>query len=438
MESREYSFFTQKAASPEKQETFEVSPSSLEVVIVGKKESDPAENQKAFGEYIAHEIAREVSVAREQGKKLIFDMATGSSPRSIWPALERMVKDGLDVSNVIVVGHEEAWGTYEPGSKSDFDAYRKKEFFERNHLPIQLIESTDPLTEQDIEGNFVPMHLSDNPDDAASRYSEILHALHDRDDVASLALYGVGTEGHIGELQIHSLGREDSRARKNVYVEDLQNYSVEKGAFRWSDEQGGFHPEDNIFWQRGEATSDVGRAIWQGYKGMEKIMGLGWKETLDNDHFILALNDESKSLAFQLAMEGSMDGTLVNNEDQEAMKLKREKGEGEAILDELEDFALELEKAGVLPAGTVEKNRASQKKLKSGKLFEAIYHALDTIEAKSDDPRYERMWAFANRYIGKRAPVSRLIRLRTLLGMKTTIVATPEVVKGTAYEKLAS
>lgn len=437
MESREYSFYAQKTFGQEKHEPTEGKPSGLEVVIVGKKENEPDENQKAFGEYIAQEIGRTVDDAREEGKRLVFDMATGSSPRAIWPALEKMINGGLDISNVIVVGHEEAWGNYEPGSKSDFDAYRKKEFFGRNHIPIQEITSTNGLIEDRIEGNFVPMHLSEDPEQAASRYAEILHSLHARADVSSLALYGVGTEGHIGELQVHSLGREDSRDRKNVYVEDLQNYSVEKGAFRWSDEKEGFHPEDNIFWQRGKTSTDVGRAIWQGYKGMDKIVGLGWKETVRNDHFILALNDESKSLAFQLALEGSIDGTLINKQGDETIDIKRQKGEGETILRDLEKFALELETSGELPNGTVENNRQSQDALKCGYLFKAIYHALDATEAKADDPRYEKMWGFANRYIGKRAPVARLIRLRTLLGMKTTIVATPEVVKGTLYEGLA-
>lgn len=437
MESREFSFYAQKALGQEKQEHIENPSSSLEVIVVGKNENDPAENQRAFGEYIAKKIGQAVNKARAEGKQLVFDMATGSSPRAIWPALEKLITEGLDVSNVIVVGHEEAWGTYEPGGKSDFDAYRKKEFFERNHIPIQEIASTDALTEDHIAGNFMPMHLSEDPEEAASHYAEILHSLHGRPDVSSLALYGVGTEGHIGELQVHSLGREDSSSRKNVYVDDLQNYSVEKGAFRWSDNNGGFHPEDNIFWQRGETTTDVGRAIWQGYKGMEKIMGLGWRETLHNDHFILALNDGSKSLAFQLALEGSVDGTLVDKHGQDTMNIHRQKGEGETILPDLEQFALELEALGALPKGTTEDNRQSQDALKCDNLFKKIYSALDAVVANADDPRYEKMWTFANRYIGKRAPVARLVRLRTLLGMKTTIVATPEVVRGTAYEGLA-
>ena len=128
---------------------------------------------------------------------------------------------------------------------------------------------------------------------------------------------------------------------------------------------------------------------------------------------------------------------IYNEQDSNIVEVKHDQGEGEGILDDLEIYALQLEQEGLLARGTVEANRSSGNPLKCGGLFKAIYQSLDGIEAIANDPRYEKMWGFSNRYLGKRSPVSRLIKMRAILGRQTELVATPEVVKNTKYELLA-
>jgi hypothetical protein len=136
-------------------------------------------------------------------------------------------------------------------------------------------------------------------------------------------------------------------------------------------------------------------------------------------------------------MEGAVDGVL-RRDGKEVITLQRDSGEGEAIWDDLVNYGRELEREGKLASGIVDKIADSKESLKCGLLYRAIYKALDEREAKFDDEIYVKMGEFTNRYVGKRSPLSQLMRMRALLGRKTTIVATPEVVKDTPYEFLAA
>lgn len=432
--------------------------------IVGSSKESAEHNQEKYGEYLAERIAAAINNAKKSGKKLVFDMATGSTPKAAWPKFNEMADKGnVAMDNVIVMGHEEAWGTFQKGSKSDFDAYRRN-FLTENHQSVSEIRTIDQVSGAEISGNFIPMHLqeadrNDFPEgdegiklfrqaesqaaaESAQQYGQLIDSIQKRDDVYTLGLYGVGTDGHIGEVQISAMGKEATKDRRSFYADSLENYSVEHGLFYWQKDtpQGKddeFHPDNNVFWKRGAAEGEaVGRAVWQGYADIHEGVGIGWKEMLREDEIVLAFNNESKQLAFQLAMEGSLDGSITSDSSGESvMDIERDKGEGENVLPDLEAFALSLEDEGVLEAGAVERNKHDNGQ--SHGLFKAIYEALNKKEYVAEDPEYKELWKFVNRYIGKRAPVSRLIRMRALLGKKTELVVTPEVVKGTNFEKLA-
>lgn len=425
----------------ERQEGSEKNIDGVILTAIGTTEQGEKENLEQFGEYIAGRITQAIQAAKDQGKKLVFDMATGSTPDPVWPKLSQMIKEGaVDLSNVIVIGHEEAWGTYEKGSHSDFDNSRKVKLFGDNNISVQEICSPEQVLAAD-PGNFVPMHLSESIAEAATLYGEILKKLRARTDVTFFGFYGVGTDGHIGEMQIGALGKEATRERMESYPDAVKDYSFESGMpelFRWQDKDGNFRAEDNVFWERGAKKDETGRAARENYGGMEAIMGIGWREMLRQEDMLIAFNKANKQLAFELALEGSFSGSVLDENGEEILKIERNKGEGEAILSDLRELALELEEQEILEKGTVGKNQQSQGELKCHKLFQAVYKALDEKGAKVSDSGgyYQKIWELLNRYIGKRAPISRLIRLRALLGKPTELVYTTEVVQGTKFEVL--
>ena len=117
---------------------------------------------------------------------------------------------------------------------------------------------------------------------------------------------------------------------------------------------------------------------------------------------------------------------MVHLEDgTEIERIQRSKGEGEGILTDLRAYVAQLG----ADAPDMRKSHP-----KADLLFRAAYDKLHEDEASADDSRYRQLWELANRYLGKRAPLSRLLRLRTLLGKETVIVATPETFKYSNYK----
>lgn len=437
---------------------------SVAITVVGSKDKTPDDNQLAFGAYIAKHIATEVISAKEGKKYLILDTATGGTPKAVWPAIHNMVMTGkLKLDDVIVYGHEEAWGRYPEGSASDFDAERKRTVFEGNSVAVKDITTEKQVSGERIDGNFVPMHLEsvdrkDFPDGlegdeafleaellsakkSAARFTKIIRRLARRKDVIIYGMYGVGNEGHVAEMQINMMGKVATKKRQDAFVYPKPKNSFEGGLFLWKKDGEGFYKDSNVMWKRGARSDEnVGRAQWQGYGiGADFFMGIGWLDMMRVDNMMLAFNNQSKALAFQLAMEGSIDGTILDEQGNEQIKIQRNAGEAENIYPELASYAQMLEKQEFLAGGTVDNNQTSDE-LKCHGLFQAIYQTLDAREAAADDlqyrEQYEKLWEFMNRYVGKRAPVAQLIRARALLGKRTEIVLTPEVVKGTKYKIL--
>ncbi len=399
---------------------------SIQIIIAGSLEKSREENLEAYAMEVVQLFAERHDQARKENRTILFDLATGSSPAPIYKALEMSLKQGtLSMDKVIFTGHEEAWGSYEPESKSDFDYFRRT-LLESNGIEVTPMTSIEQVIATKLEGNFLPMHLNEDPKQAIDQFAALFSALQKREDVMSIGLYGVGTDGHVGEMQTQDQGRHISVLQRNPYVASLKHYSVEDGSFYWKNDEGGFHPEDNIFWTREKKEGeDTGRAALEGYTGIDYIVGLGWRQLLQLDVMFITLNNESKSLALNLAIEGSINGVITTEDGTEIERIQRSKGEGEGILTDLRAYVAQLG----ADAPDMRKSHP-----KADLLFRAAYDKLHEDEASADDSRYRQLWELANRYLGKRAPLSRLLRLRTLLGKETVIVATPETFKYSNYK----
>lgn len=401
---------------------------AVPIVVPGSSRQSPDENLAEYGAEIVRLLHVRFETARREGRTVLFDAATGRSPQAAYVALGNALRNGsASLNGVILAGHEEAWGPFEPGSNSDLDAYRRK-LLEANGIDARPITRVFAECDRVADGNFLPMHLDDDPGRAAVRYAELFSSLQMHTRVTTVGLYGVGVDGHVAEVQAHDMGWRATLAQREPYMAPLPHYSVEHGAIHWARADGGFHPEDNVFWARDAGDGEaVGRAVWQGYTGIEFMVGIGWRQLLRADSLVVTFNDASKSLALELALEGSLSGTLVGQDGSVVGRVSRRKGEGEQVVADLRRFVGAL--GGEVPD-------ASAPGLQADNLFRAACKRLNGEEAHADDPRYRRLWTFANRYLGRRAPVSRLVRLRALCGKETVLVATPEAVLNSSWKTL--
>ena len=117
------------------------SSARIPIVVPGSPAMSRDENLAEYGKEIVRLLHARFEAARRDGKTILFDAATGSSPKAAYVALEEALRDGsASLDDVIVAGHEEAWGPFEPGSKSDLDAYRRN-LLERNGIePIPITD----------------------------------------------------------------------------------------------------------------------------------------------------------------------------------------------------------------------------------------------------------------------------------------------------------
>jgi 6-phosphogluconolactonase/glucosamine-6-phosphate isomerase/deaminase len=443
MSERGYQFVRERTVSREGKEEKE-SKVITEITVVGSLENSAEQNKEKMGAYVAEMLISEQDKAKKDGKRLLFDAATGSTPKPVWPELKKKTESGdFHPEDLIVIGHEEAWGPYEKDGKSDFDAYRERELFTNLDAQPKSITSIYDVSGKRVEGNIAPMHLDDNPEVAAKEYAEILKALHAREDVQSFGLYGVGEDGHIGEIQMGGQGVMSYAKRKNVYVDDISTYSMDDSyaqLYRLQSNDGEFLPHDNVFSERG-SSEDVGRIAREGYGGIEKIVGLGWQEMLRLDTMMMVFNNKQKLPAFEAAIKGTYDGKIKSKDGVDLHSIKSETGEGEKIYDDLVAVARRVEESGFVAVGTIEKFVSSNEgtSLKCGRLFQELYASLEknNINVDDDGEYYQDLWKMLNRYIGKRLPVATLISMRALANKRTELIVLPEVIRDTEFEHLA-
>lgn len=441
----------------------------VQLTVVGSPENDFEQNQEAYGEHVAERIIERINQATAEGKTLVLDMATGASPVQVWKALRQAVQAGsVDMSRVVFMGHEEGWGTIKPGSIVDFEGDRMNAI-ESFGVEVQPIESTDQISGEQIQGNYMVMHLDENPRVAAVKFRDNLAALKARDDIVFLGIYGVGADGHVDEMQVDSMGIKARTERSEVFYEKpapdqpdapprigqrddelgkvlpeegFSPNSWERGFHKWrkpgaqDGDEDEFLPGNNVFNYRGKPTDELfGRPADQdpNFGSVDEIIGLGWRDLFREEEMIFLFNNPGKKLAFQLALEGSF-SSEIQEDGKTIMEVDLDRGEGEKILPQVKEFAAELTRQGLLDV------TECQDADKVSDVFRAIYLGLDQIEASSKDekyePVYEQMWRYMNDYVGRRAPLSRLIKLRHMMGRKSELVVVPEAIAGTKYETL--
>ncbi len=408
-----------------------------EVSIVFPSTSPDREtNLNAFGLHIAEWIRDKVKEAQREKKTPVIDLPTGNTPRSVWPHLSGFVERGaLDLSGAVFVGHEAAFGNPTPESPVDYEGSRRKVLKE---LGVKILEITDPkqVSNGEIRGNYISMNASKGnegertSDGSAKIYDQVLHALRGRDDVTFIGFYGVGTDGHIAEIQTNTLTGAAEYDTQHAFAYHITRNSDIRGAVHVEGDT--FQVFRNNMWKPDEPEN---------YHGATHLTGPGWEDLLFHDHMVLAFNNESKIFAFQSILEGSVDAIVTNDTQERVMAMRRDPGIGENIYGALKRYAGELVEKRLLREETVDTIDASDDPKKSKHLFREIYASLYANRYILDEDQsheiFEKMWGYANEYLGKQTPVSVLVRLRTLLGLDTTIVATPEVVQDTDYERLA-
>ncbi len=436
--------------------TVEPSSSDIDLVISHAQSEtneadDEAENRQALGLYMATWIRSQVEATLADGKIPVLDLATGNTPKYVWPFLAEMVAAGtFDINRIVITGHEVVYG--EPETDMDYEGYRRTVAEKTFGLTIDDIAELSQVTGSEIQGNFLPMHLvqvsreefaSENAfleaeqaaaKTAATHYDTLLHALAARSDVRIISLYGVGKDGHIAEIQPNTLTGAVDYDTDHTYVYSPRLNSKAAGTFPWTGDEHEYH-NDMYTPQPDDAELDD-----KGYKGARQLMGWGWQDLLLPEKLMIAFDSKSKSYAFQLTMEGSVDGVIMQD-GQEVMKVEAQRGEGETLVGELLEYARGLDAAGFFTAANSEWLTTQSENLTCKQLFHLIHAELLNRKAQTEDQNFTeifiKMWDFANRYLGKQAPVAVLVRLRSLLGLDTTIVAVPEVVKDTKYSALA-
>src|SRR3989338_3637545 len=100
----------------------------LNIITAGSLEAHPEENLTAMGEFLASNFVNIVNDAKQKGKKVAFDMPTGSSPKPFYDALKKMVLDKkVDLSkDVIFFCHEAEWPPAVGNSSLDYENQRTK------------------------------------------------------------------------------------------------------------------------------------------------------------------------------------------------------------------------------------------------------------------------------------------------------------------------
>lgn len=412
-----------------------------------------------FGRTAAELLVKQINQAKQKGKTVVFDIATGSTPKTIWPVLQQLVADQVVdfTQNVVFMGHEEAFGPYEPGTASDFDDHRRR-IVKSLGVEEVGIKNESQVKGDAIDGNFIPMHQV-NADlsatdrklaeyeaalESAARYQEIVSALRARNDVVFLGLYGVGTDGHVGEQQINKMSLEERAQRQQAFVYPIEDNSVEYGLFHWLSDDNQFHPENNEMWVRNLMPGQKhGRTATQtegygegGYgDGAEYFMGLGWLDMVTLDHLVLVFNSSSKALALSLVLAGSYDGMIKDDFGIELKQVKADLGEGENIFIDLRSLKNKLITSGLMKKNILETEK-EQNISACHKIFQEIYDSLNENGVSANNPIYQELWNLWNRFYGKQAPIAVLVRERMTLGKKTTIVTSTEVVTDSKHKNL--
>ena len=411
----------------------------ISITIVGERGGDPAKNKELMGRYAVRVAMSQIEDVQKEGKTALFFMATGKTYN--WERSEDLleaVKTGrVDPDKVIVTLKEDCWdhdGQHmPPGDVLDFRGKRIRGFHDVVGIEPQNAQVS---SDGEISGNILAPDYDMSPEESVKYLNETWQALMKTGEVKGVNLSGVGEDLHAGEMQINKASAKEALPQRDWFIQDEQSYSRARGLFKWQKSQQEFYPNSNVFLELQEdgTFESAGRA--KEYHGFGKILGVGWRALLNTEGgATFSFDTAKKALATRMALEGSFDGQVKKQNGEVVADIERDAGEGLGIMDDLMEFTEELSKEGILESGFVEeiRNRIKKKELYAivDDVLEQVYQAYEDqkILAKNDEQRekyFEPIWRLVNKYVGKRSPLSALIRGLARNGVKIELVMTPE------------
>lgn len=365
-------------------ETHEIIP-GVDLVIL--------EDLQQLGEYNAYRLAEIIESAKQQGKRVVIDMPTGSSPKSTWEALAKMVESGkVDISNVIWIGHE-----------ADRPSRFKISYEQQRHEILQKLGVTiKPITLEDarngkFDGNYVSMHqiplnyptkreeVETDAKKSAQQYDKILSLLFEQDNILPIGLHGVGEDSHgWGELQLSHMWPDTWKETLQTFVESSNSYTPKGGLWRLlTDDK--FDPGQNFVGHKHPGIS---------------LMGLGRQTLLQLEQALEIFNDPKKATALRKTIE--------------ALQGKNPE-KGEDLLPDFKSYAV---------------NTLGLKDCQDMSTCHEVYQTICSALSDNDDSSYHDVWKLVNEYFGSMTPVAKMILERQARGKRTTLVTTKEVASG--------
>ncbi|MFA6963258.1 MAG: hypothetical protein WC227_00885 [Patescibacteria group bacterium] len=409
----------------------------IRIIMVGSSESSKDEQKKEMGQIVAEESAKGMAKIVEKGKKVLWSMATGSTfnwPENLPVSLEQT---GVDPKDIIPIVKEDAWDQdrnhFPSGNGYDFRGKRINSF----HKLFGLEPKNVSVSDGQIEGNIVAPDYDMSPEQAVDYMNETWSALTKTGQVEGFTTTGVGEDMHVGEFQINKMGLENQIKQMDFFLQPVNDYSDERGLFRWLKNPEEFAKESNVFVERGKEgwqatgrTAKLGEDIVGG-----TVMGMGWRAMLETPGgAVFAFDSGSKALAARSAIQGSLSGVIKDSDGIEVLKVEAERGEGIGIWDDLAKIVGQYEEDGILEHGYFDKIMASSETENSkigliNNILEDIYSAyieknISPQKPEQNEKYFQPLWRLVNRYLGYRSPVSLWVSQLQRRGTPVTLVIT--------------
>jgi len=418
--------------------------------IVGDPSSPIEEQKEEMGRYAAEESVRQIAefLKDNPNKYVLWNMATGKTFnwQQFLPTAAK--KYGFDHTRVIPMIKEEVWDRdgkhFPPGHEFDFRGKRIKAFHDTFGLKPKTVSVTDS---GEIEGNLFASDYDMSPAEAARYMNETWRKLMATGKVNEFTTTGVGPDMHVGEMQINQMGLDRMLEQQDFFILPIEEYSKERGMFRWEKPDGTFYPNTNVYVEKDEAGEWHDVEIGKKHSGFGWTMGIGWRQMRASEAgAIFVLDTESKALAFRAALEGSFKKAkrwIKDDKGQNIKELQFQGAQERIAVKELMVFVKELiEKKILSPEVLEEKGRNFEVAGRSTenqldiffRLLDDIYkayeiHDLSPRDEVSRKQFFEPLWHLTNEYLGMRSPFGRQFGDAVRNGLPVRIIATPAACK---------
>lgn len=401
----------------------------IKVTVVGSPEDSVERQKELLGIIVAEKTAKRMKAIIDSGKKVLWNMATGSTFK--WPEClpNAMAGAQVDPNDVIPIVKEDVFDAhgkhYPPGHPYDFRGRRTESFHQLFGLDPENV-SVD--TEGQIDGNIVAPGYDMSPEQSVEYMNTTYQALKESGQVIGLTTTGVGEDMHVGEMQINRMNTESMLRQRDFFLQPVENYSRERGLFKWLQQEQSFYSHGNSYVKKsdeGWVSAGRGSEFGEEISGIQ-VMGMGWREMFDSPGgAIFAFDSGKKSLAARSALEGSFSGSFKNKEGQTVAHLDSKHGEGGEVFQELSDFVDKLVEEGVLDVDFKKQDQHKPRIAESGeavidpglidRILRTIYGTYEKKNISPSDPEIEQkyfqpIWKIVNRYLGMRSPVALWVR----------------------------